>query len=148
MQIRNPDGSAFAAVAVPPCQGDSALEDREAEADAASVARTGFIDTVERVEQMWQRRVGHAGSMVAHLDMSGAAMARHRYRHLRALRGVEKGVVQHVLHRTLQHGRLAEHDHGRGCGQLDAVRMPLPFESHVVYGRGEQGGEIQHLAPR
>src|SRR5258705_6464011 len=46
-----------------------ARDDRQPEADATSGCMTAFVDSKERLENIHQQRIGHAGAAVPHADL-------------------------------------------------------------------------------
>ena len=71
------------------------LHDREAE--AAATRAVSRARAIEAVEDVWQRLVGDAVSLVAHLEHETAPPRTGGERHLRAVRGVAKRILDEVV---------------------------------------------------
>src|SRR5690349_24278344 len=109
------------------------VHDGETKPDAAGAAIAGISHAIERLKDVRQRRIVHAGTMVTHPDADASGpVATQAHFDTRALASVADGIAHDVFDGAAQQLRIARDD---GITALDDLNRPpatLRLERRVV----------------
>ena len=152
---RAPPSARFSARTVAAVQLDQVLDDRQAEAGAAGIARARLVDAVEALEHARQILVGNARALVGHRRSPTRAVAARapRSRIVVLLGRVGGRVRDQIAQRVVQLGRIGAHASRRPARSSISTRWLRALERRRDVGddrlrralRVSQRDEVERL---